>query len=67
MKEKEEGRIFIEFGEEHYNPLGVIRSLGEMSIKPSNPMIAYNKRRISHTIVDCLKFVLNACQNSLPM
>lgn len=34
MKEKEEGRIFIEFGEEHYNPLGVIRSLGEMSIKP---------------------------------
>lgn len=35
MKEKNnEGRIFIEFGEEHYNPLGVIRSLGEMKIKP---------------------------------
>ena len=29
-----ENRIFIEFGEEHYNPLGVIRSLGRMNIKP---------------------------------
>lgn len=27
-------RIFIEFGEEHYNPLGLIRSLGEENIRP---------------------------------
>lgn len=27
-------RIYIEFGEEHYNPLGLIRSLGETGIRP---------------------------------
>ena len=31
---KEEERLYIEFGEEHYNPLGLIRSLGEEGIKP---------------------------------
>ena len=32
--EKNEERLYIEFGEEHYNPLGLIRSLGETGIKP---------------------------------
>lgn len=33
-KLEENSRIYIEFGEEHYNPLGLIRSLGEEKIKP---------------------------------
>lgn len=31
---KENERLYIIFGEEHYNPLGLIRSLGEAGIKP---------------------------------
>lgn len=34
MKNNEQERLYIEFGEEHYNPLGLIRSLGESGINP---------------------------------
>lgn len=33
-KNSENQRLYIEFGEEHYNPLGLIRSLGEGGIRP---------------------------------
>lgn len=33
---------FITFSEDHYNPLGVLRSLGEMGLQPIAILIAEN-------------------------
>lgn len=45
--------LFIVIGEEHYNPLGVIRTLGENGIKPIYIAIKYKS-----TVASSSKYVL---------
>ena len=39
---------FITFSEDHYNPLGVLRSLGEMGLQPIAILIAEKPCLINH-------------------
>lgn len=47
---------YIVFGFEHYNPLGIVRSLGENGIKP-NGIIIKNSCKISFKSVYFNKFL----------
>ena len=37
MNSKYNGHTVIVFAQEHYNPLGLIRSLGENGVNPTSP------------------------------